>query len=250
MPCREVWVLIVSWLGKFISDFSVRRLWKDNAVALFPASWAHQGSLDIDCHLLLGWVVRAKEVRFVTRYMERAEDCRCFGPLGDCPRPAAVRDALRWVWSGQLDVHMCPCLLRDPDELWKIKSDCEERNGKLELASRKQQCGRKGAGPKTSWDGLFSPCVWRTFYSEVFRDHGWTEWSISYSWKKKSIQIHHSPPHISHSYSVLGRLTAHSFIQHLSTELLLYAWGCSIQSPSSHKPYILAGDTDKKQETK
>lgn len=86
----------LTWEGKFILDFSMRRLWKDHVIALFSDCWAHkcpcvqkfcsstlpfQGSLDIDFHLLLGQAVRIKEVRFVMRPMERAGGCRGSRPL-------------------------------------------------------------------------------------------------------------------------------------------------------------------------
>lgn len=67
-----------------------------------------------------------------------------------------------------------------PGKISKKSQKCQASRKK-----KKKQRERKGAGPKTRWDGLFSPWGWRSLYSEVFRDYGWTEWSLDHSWRKK-----------------------------------------------------------------
>lgn len=79
-----------------------------------------------------------------------------------------------------------------------------------------------GAGPTSSWDSLFSPCVWRTLYSEVFRDSdGQNEVSIILGGKEACIPI------LTLTYPIpclsLAGLPAYSFIHYIYTEPLLYA---------------------------
>lgn len=77
------------------------------------------------------------------------------------------------MWA--TDVHIGSCLLRD----------VQMSPGKSSLTMGaewdawnflwKEVIWEEGAGPKTPWEGLFSSCVWKTLYSEVFRNQGWTE---------------------------------------------------------------------------
>lgn len=130
-----------------------------------------------------------------------------------------------------------------PGKISKRSQKCQASRKK-----KKKQHERKGAGPKTRWDGLFSPWGWRSLYSEVFRDYGWTEWSLDHSWRKKKGYscIIHTLTYPIPSLSLAG-WPVHSFIQRISSKFLLHACDYSRQGPCPHKPYILAGDTEDKQ---